>query len=240
MKDGKINDRPIFPLPLFFNDPRDSQLTMDDFKILALPVSSNKRYYVTISMSVKVKLVLVVKAYSRPHLKDFFGGDLISKYANLLLVDFTDRNVSNVYEKEGSGLEYVVADGDNNTLNMFGTVRSNKETAMLYFGIMPTVYDEIPCKQCKISSNRPCGFCSGNEGTSQDVAMDVSVTAVRYMVDCVNWDWDDDTWDNAGCEISVGFAIHTYRVRIMTAILVSVYVYYSHSIAHVNPFTISL
>ena len=194
--------RSSIPLPIFISDPTDSQLASEDFQILALSVSANKMYYVTISVSAKVRLVLVVKTHSKPDVKDFFGGDRITTHATLLLVDFTDTNSSYYnFTKESSGLRYAVKSDNSSSLNLFGTVTSENETALLYFGLMPSVYDEKLCRECKISSDRLCGFCSGSH--EQDLAIDVTITAVRYAADCVMWNWEGNgSWGNDYCEVS--------------------------------------
>jgi len=194
--------RSIIPLPVFISDPTDSQLASGDFQILALSVSANKMYYVTISVSVKVRLVLVVKTHSKPDVKDFFGGDRITLHATLLLVDFTDTNrLYYNFTKESSGLKYAVKYDNGSSLNLFGTVTSENETALLYFGLMPTVYDDKLCRQCKISSDRLCGFCSGSH--EQDLDIDVTITAVRYAANCVMWNWEGNgSWGDDYCEVS--------------------------------------
>ncbi|KAI0237980.1 hypothetical protein LSAT2_011410 [Lamellibrachia satsuma] len=173
----------------------------DDLITVALPVLSNKRYHIKMFATAKVTLVLVVKAYTNPNCWDFYGGDRISKNATIFVVDFARTTLPRRFQTSTSpGLEHLIVDVNATTVTLVGTLHSKEERVMLYIGLMPAVYDTMLCKRCSGNSINPCGFCSGKMGTSADTELDVKVTVVRYVADCVFWNSQEEKWSNEGCE----------------------------------------
>ena len=182
-----------------------TQVNKEDIKMYGSLVHCNKAYHIKITATSNIRLVVAVKSHKKPELWDFYGGDRLSNTATLLVVDFAMSRLSRVISNStGSGLEYVLEDANSSTVSLFGTVYCKEETTTAYVGIMPTVYDTVLCKRCLDNSNGPCGFCSGKEQDEGDISINViSLTFVRYVVDCVFWDTPNDTWKNDGCQVSV-------------------------------------
>ena len=177
----------------------------EDLSIVHIPVVSNKPYHIELTASAEVALVIVVKAYQRPVLEDFYGGERISPNAFLLVVDFTETSLHKTLDtKTAIGLETIAQNANSTGVSLFGTLRNSDETVILYFGIMPAVYDATLCKQCLERSKRECGFCSGKKGPSTEADLDVNVTIVRHVTKhCVYWNNQNDKWIIDGCEVNV-------------------------------------
>ena len=180
-----------------------AELHEEDLSIVSLPVLSNKPYHIELTASAEVALVIVVKAYQRPVLEDFYGGDRISPNTILLAVDFTGASLPmNLDTDTALGLKNVTRDVNNTRVSLIGRLNNNHDTATLYFGLMPAVYDAILCKQCQERSKHECGFCSGKKGSSSE--LDVNVTIVRHVTKaCVYWNKHDEKWITDGCEVNV-------------------------------------
>ena len=180
-----------------------AELHEEDISIVSLPVVSNKPYHIEMSASAEVALVVVVKAYQRPVLVDFYGGERISLNAILLVVDFTGTSFpKTLYTKTALGLETIAHNANSTRVSLYGTLRNSNETVMLYFGLMPAVYDATLCKQCLERSKRVCGFCAGKKGSSTEI--DVNVTIMRHVTkECVYWNNQDEKWNTHGCEVNV-------------------------------------
>ena len=175
----------------------------DDITTYAYVVHCNKSYHIKITATAKIRLVIVFKVHNKPELSDFFGGERLSNTATLLVVDFAMTRRTE-YNSTVSGLGFVVVDANSSTISLFGTVPCGNLTTTVYVGIMPTVYDTRLCKRCMDNSNGPCGFCSGKDEAEDDgVKINVSLTVVRYVTDCVFWDPVKDNWKNDGCQVSV-------------------------------------
>ena len=184
---------------------RLTHVEKEDINIYSSLVYCKKGYHFKITATTKLRLVVVVKKHTKPELGDFYGGERLSKSATLLVVDFAKTRQSRMENRViSSGLEFVVEDGNSSSVGLFGTVYCNEETTTAYVGIMPTVYDPMLCKRCMETSNDPCGFCSGmNEREGNEVRMNVSLTIVRYVTDCMFWDPNNDNWKNDGCQVSL-------------------------------------
>ena len=197
----------------------------EDFSIVSLPVVSNKPYHIELTASAEVALVIVVKAYQRPVLEDFYGGDRISPNAFLLVVDFTAANLpKTLYTKTALGLKTITRNANSTGVSLFGTLRNSDETGILYFGLMPAVYDATLCKQCLERSKRECGFCSGKKGPSNAADLDVNVTIMRHATkQCVHWNNQNDKWLSDGCEVNV-FDGQTILVCACFCVRVHVYI----------------
>ena len=191
-----------------------ADVSEEDISVVSLPVVSNKPYHIELSASAQVALVIVVKAYQRPVLEDFYGGERISPNTILLVVDFTGTSLPMKLDTDTTiGLKNVTEDVNNTRVSLFGRLHNNDETVMLYFGLMPAVYDAILCDQCLERSKRECGFCSGKKGTSTEAELDVNVTIARHVTkECVYWNNQDDKWITDGCEVNV-FDCHVTLVR---------------------------
>ena len=180
-----------------------TEVHQDDITIFALQIFSNKRYIIKMSATARVRIVLVVKVHSKPDLFDLYGGDSISKNATLLVIDFAGNDVlRRAHPHPATGLEYVLKEANDTYVNLVGTLHSKEDKTMLYFAVMPPVYDKVLCKRCTANLNSPCGFCSGKDGTSVEAALDVKVTTVVYAADCVFWSKDKGEWTHDGCEVS--------------------------------------
>ena len=190
-----------------------TEVSEEDLSIVSLPVVSNKPYHIELLPSAKVTLVIVVKAHQKPVLDDFYGGDRLSMNATLLVVDF-NGTIPPMRKKTALGLECIEVDVNRTSVSFFGTMSYNKETAMVYFGLMPAVYDAVLCNQCLERSNRECGFCSGKNGSSTtEVKRDVFVAIARHApVECVYWNNTIEKWTTDGCEVRV-FDVQTIRLH---------------------------
>ena len=184
----------------------------DDLKIVSLPVFTNKRYHIRITTAARVKFVLVVKARKAPEMEDFYGGHLIDREATLLLIDFFEENVTaSKHHHRATGLEYVVIDSNNATVNLFGTVRGSEDYITLYFGLMPQVHDRLLCEQCMAETKvaNQCGFCPGGAGGSnrtssnENMNGNVNVTILLFVADCMYWNGEKKAWRNDGCNVGV-------------------------------------
>ena len=182
-----------------------ADVSEEDISVVYLPVLSNKPYHIELTASAEVALVIVMKAYQRPVLEDFYGGDRISANAFLLVVDFTATSLTTTLDtKTALGLETIAQNANSTAVSLYGTLRNSNETAILYFGLMPAVYDATLCKQCLERSNRECGFCSGKMGPSIEADLDVNVTIVRHVTkECVYWNNKNDKWITDGCEVNM-------------------------------------
>ena len=196
----------------------------EDISVVSLPVVSNKPYHIELTASAEVALVIVVKAYQRPVLEDFYGGDRISPNAFLLVVDFTAASLPKTLDtKTALGLEIIAQNANSTGVSLFGTLRNSNETVILYFGLMPAAYDATLCKQCLERSKRECGFCSGKKGPSTEADLDVNVTIVRHVTkECVYWNNQNDKWITDGCEVSV---FDGQITLVFPCVCVRVYVY---------------
>ena len=184
---------------------RRTRVNKEDIKSYGSLVQCNKAYHIKITATSKIRLVVVVKSHKKPELRDFYGGERLSNTATLLVVDFAMTRLSRITPNStASGLAYVLEDANSSTVNLFGIVYCREETTTAYVGIMPAVYDTVLCERCLDNSNGPCGFCSGKELDESDISINViSLTFVRYVVDCVFWDTPNDIWKNDGCQVSV-------------------------------------
>jgi len=193
---------------------RRTQVSKEDIKMYGSLVYCNKAYHIKITATSKITLVVVVKAHKKPELPDFYGGERLSNTAKLLVVDFaTSRLTQMIRNSTASGLEYVLEDANSSSVNLFGMVYCREETTTVYVGIMPAVYDTVLCERCLDNSNGPCGFCSGKDLDESDININViSLTFVRYVVDCVFWDTPNDIWKNDGCQVSVLLKNPTYVI----------------------------
>ena len=177
-------------------------VNMEDINTYAYIVHCNKSYHIKIRATANIRLVIVFKVHSKPELSDFFGGERLSNTATLLVADFAKtRRIE--FNSNVSGLGFVVVDANSSTISLFGTVHCSNLNTTVYVGIMPTVYDTKLCKLCMDNSNSPCGFCSGKDDLEDDGKINVSLTVVRYVTDCVFWDPAEDNWKNDGCQVSV-------------------------------------
>ena len=194
-----------------------TEVHQDDLIIFALPVFSNKRYLIKMSATAEIRLVLVVKVHSKPELLDIYGGDSISKNATLLVIDFAAKSLLwRAYSHPATGLEYVLKEANSTCVSLVGTLHSKEEKTMLYFAVMPAVYDEVLCKRCMAISEGPCGFCSGKERTTAGTVLDVKVTTIVYMADCVFWSQNKGEWRHDGCEVNEVQVAHIHTLHIIT------------------------
>ena len=194
-----------------------TEVHQDDLIIFALPVFSNKRYLIKMSATAEIRLVLVVKVHSKPELLDLYGGGSISKNATLLVIDFAAKSLLwRAYSHPATGLEYVLKEANSTCVSLVGTLHSKEEKTMLYFAVMPAVYDEVLCKRCMANSEGPCGFCSGKERTTAGTVLDVKVTTIVYMADCVFWSQNKGEWRHDGCEVSEVQVAHIHTLHIIT------------------------
>ena len=184
----------------------------DDLRIVSLPVFTNKRYHIKITTAARVKFVLVVKARTAPDVEDFYGGHLIDREATLLRIDFFEENVTtSKHHHTATGLEYVVIDSNNVTVNLFGTVRGSEDYITLYLGVMPQVHDRLLCEQCMGETNvaSRCGFCPGEAGESnrtgsdENISGNVNVTLLLFMAECMYWNGEKRAWRKDGCNVGL-------------------------------------
>ena len=184
----------------------------DDLRIVSLAVFTNKRYRITITTAARVKFVLVVKARKVPDVEDFYGGHVIDREATLLLIDLFEENVTtSKHQHSATGLEDVVIDSSNVTVNLFGMVRGSEDYTTLYLGLMPQVHDQLLCEQCMGETNEAsrCGFCPGEAGESNRTGSDenmnghVNVTVRLFIADCMYWNGEKKAWRNDGCNVGV-------------------------------------
>ena len=186
---------------LLYNKGR-IEVNLADFRCFLIPVISNKSYQIKLSATAIGRLVLVVKAFERPWLWDFYGGERISKNAALLVIDFAATHLKAMNRTStAAGLEYVAEDANSTTVSLLGKLHSSTEDAMLYIGLMPVVYDDILCARCRARSNGPCGFCSATKTESEHPELLMNVTVVRYIADCLYWEVGRGEWSNDGCEV---------------------------------------
>ena len=177
-----------------------TEVSEKDLSIVSLPIVSNKPYHIELVSSVKVTLVIVVKAYQKPVLDDFYGGDRLTTTATLLVIHFNGA-LPPLRKKTGIGLEYIEVDDNRTSVSFFGTMYNDKDTVILYFGLMPAVYDAVLCSQCLERSKHECGFCSGKNGTS---TTQVFIAIARHApVECVYWNNTIEKWTTDGCEVRV-------------------------------------
>lgn len=189
---------------LLYNKGR-IEVNLADFRCFPIPVISNKSYQIKLSATVKGRLVLVVKAFERPWLWDFYGGERISKNAVLLVTDFAATHLKAMNRTStAAGLEYVAEDANSTTVSLLGKLRSSTENAMLYIVLMPVVYDNILCARCRARSNGPCGFCSAKKTESEHPELLMNVTVVRYIAEVGRGEWSND-----GCEVRLVYLFHT-------------------------------
>ena len=182
------------------------KVTPEHMRIISFPIYANKHYNVELHASANVSVVVVVRAHDVPELWDFYGGERIHRNALLRIIDFGREKPYNLSTNRDvttpPGLEYITHDVQSNSVTFLGTVFSSDPSAMLYFGLMPMVYDEELCEQCTKTSTEPCGFCSGKLRADGGNVSSVNITAVRYSTNCVYWDVRADAWLNRGCKAS--------------------------------------
>ena len=183
-------------------DESRCEITAADFKFVVIPIPTNMRYKIKISASAKVRLVLLLKRDVRPTLRDFYGGDRISRNATLLEIDFSATRLRKMeHINAATGIDNVKEDNRTMTVTISGILRSEKDTTHLYIGLMPPHFDDLLCVRCRAGSEGPCGFCFATKQTSP--ATKVNITIGRYMPDCLFWNETTEDWSNIGCEVSI-------------------------------------
>ena len=195
------NGTVVYNLPYI---KRHHQVDKKDINIYESIVYCKKGYHIKITSTANVRLIVVVKAHTKPVIWDFYGGERLSSTATLLVVDFAKTRVTDLKNDTiASGLQYVVEDANSSSVSLFGIVSCSNQTTTTFVGIMPTIYDTHLCKRCMDNSKGPCGFCSEIYERDDDATIDVNVTVTRHVTDCVFWDQKKDDWTSDGCQVSV-------------------------------------